>query len=345
MTPFFRSATGDETDLAWSRLLPEAEVSRLAPVSLRPASEPFGDIDLATVEIAVVGHGFDQKRMVRPSKGSLGARQPYEIDRKWRPGQGLEARGEAEEILAAHNHPIGYMRTPFAWSWTSDGLFWAEVPEKGGFIVGLDQDGGIVGLDRRGDQRVWKFKSGEPVPVVVTLGRARRDPRYTAAWPDFGAVAWARRVYEATETMSAVEAELASPEADREQLVAALWHEAFRLGAHLTEHRLRALHDPLLVKGQKSRQSTGGGGRKTTQLLQSRRAKNKDEALRLAQVRLATGPRDDGKPWTAPALAVEILFAWTNGPQPSVSTLTAFVREARASGDSRLAAFTSPPSR
>lgn len=333
MTPFFRSKSGAKTDLDWQRLLPEAEVNRPAPVSLPALSVGPAENDLATFDVAVVGEGFDQKRMARPPKGSLGPRQPYEIDPAWRPGQSLEVRAEAEAILSAHNHPLDYMRTPFAWSWSPEGLNWAEAP---------DRTGGIVGLDRQGDPKNWKFKVSEPVPVTVTRGMAQLDARYAAAWPQFGAVAWAKRVYEATEMMAFVQSELASPAADHERLAAALWHEAFRLGAHLTEHRLRGLHGGLLVAGQKNRAATSAGADQTNRARRRARQDNQDAALNVAAERLAGAARKGGKPWTVSALAAEIYAGWKTEDAPSIATITRFLREAAAAKDVRVVGLNRP---
>lgn len=346
--PFFRSAAGVDTELVWTRLLPEEEVGQSAPAAAPPMAQAFGfqevtedgvafgvasddGIAIVTVqpEVMVTGAGFDQVRRARVPKGVPGPRSPLELDRPWRATEALLASQTAHDLLAAHNHPLEYMHRPIGWAWLGDDLCWAEIPEQGG---------GLVGLTRAGKSLSLKKKKGPPdaVPISHAKWLVEQDPRYEAAWPAFGAVAWAKRVYQSIETMNYVDNQMEGYGGDAQVAAQLVWNAAFALGSHLTEHRLRSLHGGMLVTGQKNRAATAAGADQTNRARRRVRNAAQDVALDVAAERLAGAPRPGGKPWTVSALAAEIYAGWKAEQAPSISTITRFIREAVNVSDSRV---------
>lgn len=338
--PTYRLSTGEDYSLNWERLRPEEEVGMPAPASAPVQAQAFGfqevteagavfllgsreSAQLVTVspDISVVGMGFDQTRKAKVPRGVWGPRTPVELDRPWRSGDALKARETAVAILEAHNYPRDYMHRAIAWAWVGKDLHWAEVPDRAGRVV----------LPR---PRMNGTMEPTAVPITTSYFIAQEGPRYSAAWPAFGALAWAKRIYGASESMTYVEDQLASHGEHVAELAAVLWHAAFGLGAHLAEHRLRALHGKMLEKGQYSYAATSAGADRTNALRALKAKEGRDHAVELADTILAAplhAKRKRG--WTLDALAQEVFALWKLDESPSLSTVRRYLKEAAKAGD------------
>lgn len=347
--PTYRLSTGEDCSLNWERLRPEEEVGMPAPASAPVPAQAFGfqevteagavfllgsreSAQLVTVspDVSVVGMGFDQTRKAKVPKGVLGPRTPVELDRPWRSGDALKARETAVAILEAHNYPRDYMHRAIAWAWVGKDLHWAEVPDRAGRVV----------LPR---PRMNGTMEPTAVPITTSYFIAQEGPHYAAAWPAFGALAWAKRVYGASESMTYVEGQLARHGEHVAELAAVLWHAAFGLGAHLAEHRLRALHGRMLEKGQHSQAATSAGAGQTNALRAEKARIGHDHAASLANLILANPllAKKPG-PWALEALAIEVLMGWKLEDPPSLSTVKRYLKAAIDAGTVSLAGVSSP---